>query len=469
MANPDLLFKGIIRRHVRGYIADAIERLGAERVVVPCAGTFALAATARSAGVEPGSISAADISLYSSVIGSHLAGEDMRLVARGPMAWLNPYMNSSRDKAAAVVLAIRTLQYEQGRPNPFKQDNARELRAHAASHLAEAASELDTLHSILAGIHYRAEDMMALIDRHRDDPAALIVANPPRYTGGYDKMFAGIDDIFDWDAPEVPQFTEDGFIPMLADLRDAPAPMLLCYAERADQGDPASQFPGWKSVFAHRPKPGIGESVDWVLANTAAAAKLPPLLSRSDNRNPAIHRYALLGSSREIGDHSTLTVRQESAATVSYYRDLFGHRLVTSGPLARLPGGLFVDGRLLGVFVVETRAMLTSQQQTRGRIGDFQMTFSIQNDRLAHKLMLMSMASSWFWRGLIQDPLTPPPERIQTTMLTPYPEVKTARGIMALTERKETPDGYKLIYQTPVIDRTPADTIREWRRRFPSG
>jgi len=39
----------------------------------------------------------------------------------------------------------------------------------------------------------------------------LLLVNPPRYSGGYDRMFEGVDDVFDWDAPAAAQFVEQDY------------------------------------------------------------------------------------------------------------------------------------------------------------------------------------------------------------------------------------------------------------------
>lgn len=88
-----------------------------------------------------------------------------------------------------------------------------------------------------------------------------------------------------------------------------------------------------------------------------------------------------------------------------------------------------------------------------------------------HKLTLMSIVSEWFWVDVLGQEnwfsINGAPKNVKTVMLTPHPENKTARGILKLDDREQQPDGsYKLYYSAPTVQRSAADTIGEWAKKF---
>lgn len=88
-----------------------------------------------------------------------------------------------------------------------------------------------------------------------------------------------------------------------------------------------------------------------------------------------------------------------------------------------------------------------------------------------HKLTLQSVVSQWFWEAVLSNEkgfdLLGAPAFVYSTMLTPHPENKTARGIMKLLDRERQPDGsYKLNYRAAVVDRDSVETIGLWLKKY---
>jgi hypothetical protein len=456
---PDILFKGVPRRYTRGYTANVVKAVQPVTLCVPCAGAFALASTAAQAGVAPGVIHACDISLYTGVIGAYLAGEDIDVRPTEEWAWLGEYMTDPPGKVAAVTLAIRILQYN--RDTLYHRDRRRELVENAPVYIEQARAQAAQMHALLGSIHYKAEDMWDLLARHKDDPGCLILCNPPRYTGGYDKMYEGIDDVFAWDAPAVAQFTEAEYQALMDMLGPAPALTLVYYATPVKSADnPADTFGGsWVNVFADRPKRGATAAINWILANRP----LPKVLKRGDVAATPAPKYKLF-TEGEITPGSDLRIVKEKREVVDYYRDLLVHRLGLVGTERYYV--LLLDGMLLAAVGFHVANLRTSG----GRDGVASLTFAFsprhtQYKRL-HKLVLMACVSSWAWEAEVRD-IDPLPNGIQTTMLARHPEVKTARGIFKLETRERQSDGtYKLGYYADLVHRTARETIEAWLAKY---
>lgn len=474
MTMPEIVFKGVPRAYTRGYTAEVIRRQEPERVVIPCVGAFALASTVIEAGVDPSNIQCCDITLYSTVIGRMLSGDDMPLEAKGEWDWLNEYMEDSVGKVAAVTVAIRLLQYLSKRDSVYKWERVREVRERKDVYLMQARQAAVKMRDRLGGLSYQAEDMWGLIARHvprgddRDSEGkggTLILCNPPRYSKGYSVQYKGVEDAFEWQEPRVQQFDEEDY-PMLMDtLRDGPRALMYYATPVISAEDPAEQWgPPWKSVFADRPKTGKTAAINWIVSNRPYLAAPSAKLRRADVEAPVRAKYKMFREGL-ITPESRLEVRVESKEVAGYYRDLLVHNLGLIN--AERYKVLLMDGELMAVMGAHLQNLRASGVLN----GICKLTFSFTVDHPVynrlHKLTLMSAVSSWFWEHEISD-MEKMPRAIQTTMMTPHPEVKTARGIFKLRDRERDPvTGWnRLTYYADLVYRSPEETLAEWKRRF---
>lgn len=470
MSLPDILFKGIPRRWTRGFTKELIEKTKPERVIVPCAGAFSLVATAVKAGVKPENIHACDISLYSSVLGTYFASRGMvrdefmlSVKVKPPFEWLMPYRHQDQNVCAAVIVGIRLAQYLAKKQSVYRDQRIRELQDGAAFYLEQARRSVESMREELKGIHYAPRDMWALLAEHVDDPDTLILCNPPRYTGGYDKMYAGVEQMFTWNAPGVAQFDESQYAKLMDYLGNAAARSLVYYATPVETSeDPQKTFgPPWRSVFAERPRTGKTAAINWILINRIASEDAEPVLRRADTGPAAVPRYPMF-THGTVTEASRLEVRAETKAIVSYYRDLLVHRLGLTN--AESHQVLLLDGQLVAAVGLH----LANYHRAMGA-ANLTFCFSPQHERYPRlqKLALLSVASSWFWDGVLKNALEERPYTVATTMLTDLPEVKTARGIFKLAEREALKaGGYKLHYTAEVQTRTADETVQYWLKKW---
>jgi hypothetical protein len=477
MAAPDILFKGIPRRYTRGYSGAVIRQLQPSAVVIPCCGSFALAATAVAVGYPAGGIVCGDISLYSTALGRAIMGEEWRLEVRHEAGEVvAPFLGEGPvGKAVAVLLMLRVLQYNRKRPTVYHRDRQQELVRNRELYGDQIRQGVVALKSQLEGLTYQARDLWETLEEHRNDGGALILMNPPRYDGGYERMFAGIDEVFDWDEPAYAMFKEADYARLMALLGESPASTLMYYATQGEDPSPLWGAP-WRSVFADRPRNTKHTGVNWIVGNRdwMESVMVRNRLARGKRK------YALFEG--EIGEQTILGAVREQRDVADYYRDLFIHRL--HGSLAEVFATVLLDGQLMGVvglmmghYVGGTLRPRGEAKKAKGLTAPTAMmnfAFSVPHPRYSrlHKLLLMSVLSSWFWDDLFagQDwyEVLGPPAMLQSTMLTPHPENKTARGTgLEMLERHKLPEGgYRLVYRGTVVERTREETLALWRRKF---
>ena len=440
-----------------------------EKVVVPCCGSFSLAETARVVGVPGDKIVCGDISLYSTALGHAIMDKDWRLELKGEHGEIvEPYLCDPISKAAAVLFMIRLLQYEQRQGKVHHNDHYRELYVNADLYIGDLKAQIAVMAENLHGLEYHARDMWETLELYRNDPGAVILVNPPRYTGGYDRMFRGIDEVFDWDEPKASQFIERDYARLMDLLGESPALSMMYYATPIEDPAPLWGEP-WRSVFADRPSNRRLVAINWIIANRSP---ITHQISRS-RFTAGKAKYTMFGG--EITEDSNLWAKREEKDVAGYYKDLFIHKL--PGGLAERYAVLLLDGELLGVLGLHLAATRSGNsargQKATEASANLIFAFTVPHDTYArlHKLTLMSLVSSWFWDDVFENDafyqLAGYPPTLATTMLTPHPENKTARGILKMVSREKQGDGtYKLRYRADIIDRTREETLALWLGKY---
>jgi hypothetical protein len=444
-------------------------------VVIPCVGSFSLASVAVDAGLAPPQVFCGDISLYSTALGNAIMGKDWRLeVTDGHQNagdLVRPWVEKGGplEKAAAVCLMLRVLQYDRKDPKEWHKDRQRELTTNAGAYMQQLMEQLAAIQTKLAGLHYAAQDMWITLEEHRHNPMAVILANPPRYTGGYDRQFRGIDEVFSWDSPQVAQFVEGDYARLMELLGASPARTLMYYATQQEDPTPLWGEP-WRAVFADRPGNTKHSGINWIIANCDDVQRMMCRTKLSQGEA----QFKLFDG--EVRPDSVLGAVRLSADTANYYRDLFIHRI--EGGLAETYVGLLLDGCLFAVVGLHLKAWRAGAGAKKGTLssqlpGRLIFAFSVEHplyERL-HKLTLMSVLSSWMWDDCLKDEvlyqLRGAPPTVASVMLTPHPENKTARGTgFKMTARAREGAEYKLSYSGDVVKRTREETLQLWLTKF---
>jgi hypothetical protein len=469
LSAPDILFKGIPRGFTRGYTANTLAKVKPDQVVIPCCGSFALAEAALQAGVPAANIFCGDISLYSTALGNAITKKDWRLdlvdAAKEKWDFVLDYLTDPVGKAAAVMFMIRVLQYDKVHPTIYHLQLQNELIQNSELYVGQLREQITGMCERMAGLQYDAKDMWLSMPEPAKNKKAVLLVNPPRYNGGYDRMFKGIDGIFSWDEPEAQMFREADYARLMDGLAKAKALVYMYYATQGEDPAPMWGDP-WRSVFADRPGNKRIAAINWIIANRSP---IPHVMTRA--KIQAENKlYKLFDGI--VTDQTAVRAMTVDKPTGDFYRDLFIHKL--PGYVTEKYVGLFMDGSLFGVVGLHMQDLRAgSKKKGTFRRGSITFAFTVPHDKYSrlHKLTLMSIISSWFWKDVMggekgfevyASPLT-----VHTTMLTPHPENKTARGVMNLLSREKQKNGtYKLAYGASIIDRTREDTIAQWLKQF---
>lgn len=203
-------FVGAISRPMRKIISGfASDVHGA--ALLPCGGNFTMGAALRSGGFS-GLISGCDITLYSSALGSYLAG-DLLAVAERPDCpeHLQGFLDASSPLSLAASLSIMLdLHMVWKNQNAWHARVLRQYRQNWPTLMEKTIAKLEAYKAHMAqgsGFRYAARDAVAFLDDADKENAVLIF--PPTYgSKGYVNMEKHFSAAFDW---QPPSFTEISF------------------------------------------------------------------------------------------------------------------------------------------------------------------------------------------------------------------------------------------------------------------
>lgn len=459
MTKPDALVRSRPKTDVLTFVVSTLDKFRPLRILIPRADGFHLAVAARAAGVKL--IAAADPTLYGTVLGQYLAGNELPAIQpTTDYAWLYPYMTDPVSTVAAIGLGLRLLQLRRKKKSLYYEERIRELTERSDVYIQQLRQAAEKLKAKVAEPHgsFQFFSMPAYAAIDQIDHDGTIVMKPAIKRD----VIKNVSEAFEWDEPDVDEDLEYD-VERLAQLcANVPRGILLVETPVSNALDPAKLLgTPWQSLFVSKPHDGKTAKMDWVISNFAPDTET---LKRADVDVPAAGHYKLF-TAGEIPENADLRVVKESKEVVSYYRDLLVHRLAMVN--AERYKIILLDGQLIacvGAHLQNLRASGVLQ-------GIVKMTFCFTPEHpdypRLHKLALMCIVSDWFWSDEVSD-IEPLPRAVQTTMLTPYPEVKTARGIFELkgrewdTKQKQN----KLTYYANLIHRTPAETLAEWRERW---
>jgi len=404
---------------------------------VGCSGNFTFEQLV-SRYSKPRAVHSNDVSLYSTVIGAALCGQEIELRPRSEeWGWLEPYLADACTAAATVVLLLEFLKYD-----PTKTDYQRRLHGHYRRHWDDywhrSAEQLGR-----AGEHLKVDTFWCgdVFDffRAQTDPDTVFLSFMPTYKGGYESSFKRLEAVIAWSKPDHPVLDDrrrDEIYRWLAER-----PFLLFDDRRLDL----------PLVFVNR-KGGEGRDV-YAYSNMG----FPPALVRK-RRRMEVQRYRFLGPEDRITPGTRFDFLPVGGKVINYYREMFLAKQIdfAEGSFAFL---VFADGRLFGFVLVSLDKFGARNQGLIYVMSDFVVPYS-RYARLS-KLLLFLLTTDRV-RRLIEEKFWSRFRRLRTTAFTDKPVSSKYRGVFDLEKRGE---GF-LNYSAELGTRTVKKALNEWLARY---
>lgn len=459
-ASPSILFLNSwnqVEREFMQQAATKLYRTGAfTRAVEPCAGGFAMSGVFRESGFPKDALEASDVNLFSAIVGTAMADADLSDLGVRVDGKVVP-LTGDVELDAAILLYEQCLARMQAKPNVhYWREIVLDLTSRRDPHIEKLAYYVKQLRDrFTPGLSYVVEPMWDHMRRISDDPHALILLNPPSYTGGYERFF-DTKSRLTWDAEvEYEVWDPARDLPKLVEESAEWAATLLCL-HLAPHGHCVHPDP----VYAHDKRRGAN---DYIWSNHPDVIREAIGGDVSRTRTIADHQKLdnpILPHDYEITPDSEVGVVKMTSRQTHYYKDLWIHRLDFAN--ASCEFGLIIDGHIAGMAGF-AQIPLGDEQQSLSMlyaVGPPHDTF-----RLTRLVKMLALT-----RGVLNLCMNPwfvvTAERVVTKNWTKHPEAKGQRGIMVLLDRKTHPQfGYELSYSGQIVDRTVQATFDEWIAR----
>jgi len=457
---PSVLFVGASEAPERALFATYFQTLTKryERLIVPTAGAMSVPQTWVDSGGAAARVEASDVSLYSAVLGSYLAGDDLGLLAVRINSRLLR-LPSTPMRAAARILWAQLVARFAHRETPYWAEILQDLNDRQDFHEAEIMAGLVASKRRVGGLTYRSLDMWEHVREHLDDPSAVIHVDPPQSAALYEKFYDTKGSLT-WTEPDHLSYDPATGVRDLLEMSEK-AKALVIVAEVRPPGKASGPSPVYarnavagENWYVHTNRP------DELLAATHGPVVKPRVLSD-------LEKY---GANVIPGDHpishkSKLQIVPVGANVVQYYKDLWMHRLRSAA------GGnnflVLVDGFVAGCGGYSLDPIMRKFPGTANTPGVL-IRFapgaphnSYRLGRLVTKVAmqertLLSVLSPTevMWLSTVDD--------VVTANFTQYPEHKTMRGLMKLESKVKDRDGYKLIYRAPIEHETEKQLLTWW-------
>lgn len=191
---------------MRSIVAETAVGWGTKQFYVGCSGNFTIERILRSV-IPSAKIHSNDVSIYSCVLGWYLSGQPVLLSVKDDMepewGWLNEFVKDPADAVATVFLCTRMLE-GLSRQTPFHERQRRGYKSQWPNLHSTTAAKVRKLTATVNSFY--AGDVMTFLSEAPETCGFL--SFPPFYAGGYETMFKGLTQVFDWDEPEYKLFGE---------------------------------------------------------------------------------------------------------------------------------------------------------------------------------------------------------------------------------------------------------------------
>jgi hypothetical protein len=236
------IFQGLTQRQVQKFVMAELmhcRERGYTSVVIPCVGRFSIAAMAIAAGFAPNQVLTSDISLFSSVLGYLLSGQDLGTLEidfHEDLGWLRQYVGTPR-LGAAVFYSIKWCQFQKAK-NFYLQSFAKELARDPEGYMNLFQAVIDDALAKMAGLHYEMADVVRVVETYMLEPDHVIYLHPPSSQGTFSRMF-DTGKFLTWNKPGLKDYVPKTSGVYLATMASKAKALVLSYeAGGAVAGNP---------------------------------------------------------------------------------------------------------------------------------------------------------------------------------------------------------------------------------------
>lgn len=430
-------FLGVVPTSLIETIVDICQPQNWPAVYVACSGTFRTERGLLSKFPKL-EVQSNDVSLLSTALGRAGSGKRLDFRFKGELAWIEDLaLTASEDRIAAILLALTYSSYVKGSANRFKIEHRDHLRAHFADYVEGVRKTVRRTLDAMPIKGYFAGDFRDHIEAAIERRAGVI-AYPPTFKGGYEKLFAFVHANVEWEEPDYRVFDPSADVrPVLERLDRSGVPFFLYLDQEIEGFSPQVRLKarGKRDIFGY----GRARASSW----------------RAPRSNAKPFAYEPVRLDR-MHAGSRLAVLPAPETHISFLREAFLKRGIEfgTGDYGLL---VFIDDMLVGA--ISYRKPLSSGHPLIV-LTDLTVT---REGRLAKLVARVATCRDAF-RALERKQLVRYPV-LTTTVFSEYPESMKYRGSWKVHSREQVDDRYKLIYRSEARAETLEACFAWWWRR----
>ena len=381
-----------------------------------------------------GTLHSNDVSLYTYVLGRYLSKQPVDYEIKEPeLKWIEKWWKSDLDKVVSLTMSMEYLEYWYKRSNKYFGRMAQNYFENWGTVFDLTKAKLEKALDIPIASYFNGDVVKHFESAPLD---AVLIAFPPTYAGGYEKLYQYLEDAYSWCGAEYEMVK--------------PEVMFSTLAEIAQKHD------------------------NWLLMSDQIKPEYPEFAKvQSDDKHKPIYLY---GTVKEKWFMTTSPIYEYVPFKPIKDREINDLKLVKlSIPQYRYIRAMYLKKNIVGSdFVIVALALLNQDDDLIGALGFsslvtglVQMTLdlSVERAQTKHKKLskLVLLASQCEEiRNLLQNATGTLVEQIQTTVFTDKQVSMKYRGIYDLHSRGEG----KLIYRARSGTWKLSEVVGIWKAKY---
>ena len=424
-------FVGAINDKLRKFFHTRAHILEGRTCYIGCSGNFTIEQIITRV-CPSATLHSNDVSLYSSVIGHMLVNSPFPLEVTNPeLLFANAYLKDPASSVATILLLLEMLKYE-SRKNPYAE---RMWQAYLVSFDTLHKKTLARVKAAASSIRIASYSTMDVHDYYSRDGVAIGFL--PTYAGGYEKLFARLEESVSFPRPSYQMLTEE---------RREESILRMTEGDYILYDDRVRDLPSIARVDL------FGKKTVFIYSNLSIR---PGLFRRKINEK--VTPYNLLMPEEEI-PCSPVKVIEVDLSTINHYRNMYLSKKIEPGS-----GGpcylVFSGDKLFGFLIFQAYSQKGGAKDEIYMLSDFVVP-STRHRRLAKLLLMVSKCKDM--KTLLSEKIVRDYKAILTTAFTDQPVSMKYRGVYELVKRGE---GF-LNYKAEFNETTFKEVTHSWMKKY---
>jgi hypothetical protein len=439
-----LSFIGTINEKLRKFFYTHARLLEGRTCYIGCSGNFTIEQIISR--LCPATVlHSNDVSLYSAAIGHMLTGQPLALEATNPeLTWANNYLSRGpAEQVATILLLLDLLQFEK-RNNPYAE---RMWQGYLTNFESLFTRTLDKVRRAAAHIRLASYSMVDVFDYYPPpppaaDPSAVAIGFLPTYVGGYEKLFARLEQSISWPCPSYQLLTEERREETIARMISTD---YIVYDDRSRDLPCVARV----DLFGKRT----------VYIYSSLGFRHAGIFRKKINEK--VSRYDLLMPDDQIAPSAPITVTEVDLPTINHYRNMFLSKKIQPGS-----GGpcylVFAASKLFGFLIFQSYSARGGAKDEIYMLSDFVVPSS-SHRRLAKLLLMVTRCQDT--QRILSERLIRDYRAILTTAFTDQPVSMKYRGIYELVKRGQGFLNYRGEFDATSFKEVTATWMKKYEKR----